>query len=64
MPKRIMSDMTGPEFRALREGIGGTITAFAIRIGVTRRAVYDYQGGSPIPQTVAELVRMIAAKAA
>ena len=64
MPKRIMSSMTATEFRTLRECIGGTITAFAAKVGVSRKVVYDYEGGSPIPTTVAELVRLLAQQAA
>ena len=57
--------MKPAEFRRVREQVGGTLTAFAARIGVSRPTIYEYEAGNAtIPKTVAELVRMIAAKAA
>ena len=52
--------MKPAEFRRVRELVGGTLTAFAARIGVSRPTIYEYEAGNAtIPETVAALVRMV-----
>jgi transcriptional regulator with XRE-family HTH domain len=55
--------MTGPELRALRQRLGLTQAQCAERLGLSLNTVARYempsnQGRFPVPETVAQLMRM------